>query len=155
MADPVKLQIANAALDVLKNISRSGSTPYYTDLGRRVARGYLALAEMNSTDFPRLAVYYAAGDDAGGCIGGQYEDVDELIVEASVRSAKAQDADDELMRAEADIFRAMLTDPQLANTALEVRRARWESERNTRTDDHRGRIYVRFTVRSTRSPSAP
>jgi len=139
----------------MKAISRSAPTAYYTDLGRRVARGYVALAEMNSTDFPRLAVYFAEGEDSGGCMGGAYEDTDVLIVEASIRTTKVSDIDDELLRAEADIFRAMTTDPQLDNTALEVRRIKWESERNNRTEETRGRVYTRFAIRSTRSPAAP
>lgn len=147
-----KVQIAAAAVTALKGATRAKG--YLTDLGNNVLRRRAAIYDLNATNFPRAAVFFAEAEDEGSeCIGGaRYRTTAVLIVEGLLRQA---DIEDEVIRFDADAKRALLTENTLGGTCEEIAPATWKSDWLERTDFERGISRVAFEVKYLWNASAP
>ena len=113
MSDPIEHQIRLALLDRLRTV-RVGAG-FHTDLGENVRDRRIVRDEVPEVNLPACATF--AGNEVAkdGCMGGTYGSGLEIWVQCVVGPGPEDDLDLQCSRVKADVKRAVLTAPTVAD----------------------------------------
>lgn len=111
MADPRKERIAQDLLAALEQISKTRG--YYTDAGTWVSRRRVPVDTWNKSRGAELFVFCGGEEPVDGCIGSNRARADFAVL----GYISAKDIDRAVVLLEADVKKAVLTDPSRGGLA--------------------------------------
>lgn len=156
--DPQKLTIRDAIVTALQGVRIAQG--YNTDIGQNVGVRRVTLANVSVSELPCVAVIYG-DEDKRSVFEESPEDQqnlgasrDSIARFAVLVYVSAEDVDAELLRADADVKRALLSSPTLGGVCDLIRYVDASTDWQEFADTDRGEIGLLFAVHFNWSPDA-
>lgn len=150
MSDPKKEQIAQDLLDALGNIRVQGG--YYTDAGLYVSRRRVPLGTWNTTHKAEVFVFCGKEAAAQACIGNSYQSRAEFMVIGYICD---REPDRMAVLLEADIKKAVLTDPSRTSLAVSTELGETDTDYWELVQDDQAIVILPFHVTYSWTAASP